>query len=355
MQVQGTVGNRVGFTLIELLVVIAIIGVLTGVLLTAVQSVREAARRTNCSNNIRQLGLAMLAHESALGGFPAASLYPLKAANGAPLLPTEARHGWSAQAQLLPYLEQVNLGSSIDFGIGYKAHPPIVIDDLSKPVSAFKMATFLCPSESNDGLRVSGNEQYYPLSYGWNGGLWLVFDPRGPLQGQGGMLINQKIPIRSFLDGASQTLLFAEVKTYTPYFRNANRMNLAADQIPATPAQLTLDGDFKSDSGHTEWVDGRVHQTGFTGVFTPNTKVPYTHSDGKTYDVDWNNHQEGIGGLADSIPTFAAVTSRSYHPGGVNTVRADGSVQFVPNQIDLNVWRSLVTRAGQEVISGDGN
>lgn len=342
-----------GFTLIELLVVIAIIGILVGLLMPAVQSVREAARRTQCANQLRQLGLATMNYESALGKLPAASLFPQKGAGGLPLGLSDPRHGWSAQAQILPYLEQVTLGSAIDFSLGYKTHPPVDLDGTVRPISAFRIATYVCPSEVNDRARVSGSEQHYPLSYAWNGGLWQVYHPIGPKQGAGGLLINERNRLRSFTDGTSTTLLFAEVKAYMPYFRNANRTDLDPALVPSTPADLVLTGEFKTDSGHTEWVDGRVHQTGFTGVFAPNTKVLYSHADGKTYDVDWNNRQEGIGGLSDTIPTFAAVTSRSYHPGGVNTLRADGSTHFTPSSLDLLVWRQLTTRNGGEVVSGD--
>ena len=84
---------------------------------------------------------------------------------------------------------------------------------------------------------------------------------------------------------------------------------------------------------------------------TPNTEVIYTHTDGKDYDVDWNNWQEGKNGDAAGASTYAAVTSRSYHSGGVNTARADGSVDYVTENIDLFVWQALATRNGVEVIT----
>ena len=120
--------------------------------------------------------------------------------------------------------------------------------------------------------------------------------------------------------------------------------------MPTDPSAVSsLGGDFKSNTGHTEWVDGRVHQTGFTATFTPNTIVPY--NDGSNdYDIDWNNQQEGKSG---TIRTFAAVTARSYHPAGVNTTRADGSVHFATNSIDLLAWQALATRNGGEVGIGD--
>ena len=105
------------------------------------------------------------------------------------------------------------------------------------------------------------------------------------------------------------------------------------------------------NSGHTEWVDGRVHQSGFTAVFAPNTKVLYTDTDGTIYDVDWNNWQEGKDGDGANASTYAAVTSRSYHSGGVNTARMDGSVDYVSDTIDIDVWQALATRKGGEVIT----
>lgn len=100
------------------------------------------------------------------------------------------------------------------------------------------------------------------------------------------------------------------------------------------------------NTGHTEWVDGRAHQAGFTTVFTPNTKV-ICEQGGQSYDVDWTNQQEG---KSLTTPTYAAVTSRSYHPDIVNVALMDGSVRTVSNHINLQTWRALATRSGQEVI-----
>jgi prepilin-type processing-associated H-X9-DG protein len=106
-----------------------------------------------------------------------------------------------------------------------------------------------------------------------------------------------------------------------------------------------LGGEFKTDSGHTEWVDARVHQTGFTTLFPPNTRVPYS-SGGASYDIDFNSMREGQN--ATGI-TYAAVTSRSYHVGGVNVLLMDGSVRFVRSDISPVTWRALGTRAGGDV------
>ena len=194
------------------------------------------------------------------------------------------------------------------------------------------------------------DEENYPLNYAWNGGLWFVYSPVTQEVGQGTFACNRANGFRSITDGLSNTLAFAEVKAYNPYFRNLGDTNELV--IPATPAEvLALGGDFKTNSGHTEWTDGRTHQSGFTAVFTPNTDVIYTHTDGKDYDVDWTNWQEGKNGDAAGASTYAAVTSRSYHPSGVNTARADGSVDYVTENIDITVWQALATRNGGEVIA----
>ncbi|MGL4553071.1 MAG: H-X9-DG-CTERM domain-containing protein, partial [Gemmataceae bacterium] len=116
-----------------------------------------------------------------------------------------------------------------------------------------------------------------------------------------------------------------------------------------TPAALAASfgpGTFRPDSGHNEWVDANVHHSGFTATFPPNTRVPSAVG-GRSYDVDFTSVREGE---SATLPTYAAVTSRSHHPGGVNAVLMDGSVRFVRDAVGPSVWRALATRAGGEVI-----
>lgn len=336
--------SRAAFTLVELLVVIAIIGILIGMLLPAVQSVREAARRITCANNIRQMSLATLNYESAHMAFPATW-----AAAGDP--ETGNVDGWSVQAQILPFLEQANLYSEIEFSLSYNAaeNAQVNINGQIQRLAIARIPVYLCPSEIRDELRVNSDGPYhYPLNYAANAGDWFVYDPGTKRTGPGAMTTNRENSISSFTDGTSNTLFYGEVKAYTPYFRNAG---ITGDlSKPADPATLiSMGGDFKTDSGHTEWVDGRTHQSSFTATFAPNTVVSYFDSaDGVEYDVDWTNQQEGKSLTAS---TFAAVTSRSYHPGGVNTGRADGSVKFFNQDISIEVWTALATRNGGEVVN----
>ncbi|MEO1527349.1 MAG: DUF1559 domain-containing protein, partial [Planctomycetota bacterium] len=144
----------------------------------------------------------------------------------------------------------------------------------------------------------------------------------------------------------SNTLAFAEVKAWTPYYRDVEVAG--AINTPIDPTEIcSLGGSFKTETGHTEWVDGRVHQSGFTTTFPPNKKVLCDVS-GIEYDVDFTNIREGRNTTA---LTQAAVTSRSYHEGGVTVALMDGSVQFITDSIDLDPWQSLSTRAGREFVT----
>lgn len=315
------------FTLVELLVVIAIIGVLVGLLLPAVQAAREAARRLQCQNNLKQLGLALHNHESVRKTLPPLGDY----------LTSGNTVYWSIQARLLPYLEQVNLHSLIDFTRPISAQPQ---------VARMRMPHLMCPSEVNDRERIdSPTFTHYPLNYGANAGHWHIAQPPND-RGSGVFVINRSTRLGEIIDGLSNTLGMAEVRAFTPYLRDGGNPGVAAP-VPTSPSDIsTFGGEFKTDSGHTEWVDARTHQTGFTTTFTPNTKVPHVDS-GKTYDIDFNSMREG---RSSTVPTYAVVTSRSYHTGGVNVLLMDGSVRVISNSVELVVWRALGTRAGGEVV-----
>jgi len=194
----------------------------------------------------------------------------------------------------------------------------------------------------------------YPQNYGFNFGTWFVYNPRTNQGGNGSFFVNSRLTPARFRDGLSNTLCAAEVKAFTSYFRNSEDPGPAIPTSPADLAPFAASAQFKlgpktnNNTGHTEWPDGRVHHSGITTVFTPNTQVKYQHTDGITYDIDYNSRQEGKGTSAQ--PTYAAVTSRSYHPNLVKAVMMDGSVRSINNNIELKVWRSLSTRSGGEVI-----
>ena len=335
MSLRSAKKGRTAFTLVELLVVIAIIGVLVALLLPAVQAARAAARRMSCQNNLKQLALATQNVENTFGSTPSSWQLPTSVSTFGPLAATS--DGWSAQAQILPYVEQGNLSATINYEVTYLAQ--------TTPVAPIRVPVLLCPSEIRDRVRLTsaGVKEHYPLNYLVNLGTWFVFNPQTMDGGRGTFRPAVRGRLAEVTDGLSNTLAFSEGKAYTAYYRN--RANSSLNQAMPTPASIcTLGGDAKKDSGHTEWVDGRAHQTGFTTVFTPNTKTPCDFG-GEKLDADWNNQQEG---KSTTVPTFAAVTSRGYHPTGVMVAMADGSVQFVGDTIELTIWRGLSTRDGGE-------
>ena len=326
---------KTGFTLIELLVVIAIIGILVGLLLPAVQAARAAARRMSCQNNLHQVILAVHNYESATKRLPPTWIKPAMSDDG-----------WSGQARILPYVEKLGLADSVDFSDGYKVSK-IHLDGKQVRVSGIRVPTYLCPSEVNEQPRYdsAGERIHFPLSYACNAGPWFIYDPSNQKVGQGTFLPQEASRFRDVLDGLANTLAFAEVKASNPYYRDVGTTGQLP--MPSEPAQIcALGGSLKADTGHTEWADGRVHQTSFTTTFSPNRKVLCTDG-GTEYDVDFTNIREG---KSTTVRTYAAVTSRSYHLGGVNVALMDGSIRFVSDSIELKLWQDISTRAGHETV-----
>lgn len=334
--------RRVGFTLVELLVVISIIGILIGLLLPAVQQAREAARRTQCRNNLKQIGLALHNYLDVHSYFPPSFCIE----TGTAL--TGNNGSWSIHGRILPFIDQNNPYELVDLQKSWDSQQATGVPRLRIP-------TYICPTEKNDRVRLNaGNPYIYPLNYGFNFGSWKVYDPADGSGGDGAFYVNSRTTISHFYDGTTQTLAAAEVKAFTSYFRNSptnpgpNPPTQTSDLSAWGPgSQFKLGQGLDDNTGHTEWCDGRVHHSGFTTVFGPNTKVSYVHTDGKTYDIDYNSRQEGN---SATLPTYAAITSRSYHSGFVNACFMDGSVRSVSNNIALAIWKGMGTRRGSEVV-----
>ena len=320
--------RRSGFTLIELLVVIAIIAVLIALLLPAVQQAREAARRSQCKNNLKQIGLALHNYMETHTKLPPGGTYRSGVVAGA---------GWSVQARILPFVEQASLQNLIDFSKNYGVAPN------ANTVTAMRIDLFMCPSEVNDRPYPDGPITYYPLNYAANYGSWFVWDPVTNRGGDGMFFPNSKLSDRDVTDGTSNTIGFSEVKAWQYYLRDAA---LASPPPPSSSSSVSPLGGTLKDSGHNEWVDARCNQTGFTSVFVPNTKVPHV-SGGQTYDVDWVSAREGS---STASATYAAMTSRSHHTGIVNSLLMDGSVRSISENIDLGTWRNLVSRNDGQVV-----
>jgi prepilin-type N-terminal cleavage/methylation domain-containing protein/prepilin-type processing-associated H-X9-DG protein len=328
--------TRRGFTLVELLVVIAIIGILIALLLPAIQAAREAARRSQCQNNLKQLGLAVLNYESSTRHLPPSVEINAKTN-------TTANNGaWGVHGHILDYLEEQSVANLVDINKAW---------DFQQAINGLRIKCFSCPSDSLAAeVRDPGGGKVllYSTTYTFNMGTWFVYDPATNTGGDGAFYPNSYLRPAKFTDGTSKTLMAAEVKAWTHYTRNGGPSTTTIPNTADEAATIVASGSEYKNTGHTEWPDGRVHHTGFTATMTPNTFVKHVRA-GETLDADFNSWQEGKE-WPGGHPTYAIITSRSYHAGSVNVALVDGSVQSVNDDIDLLIWRAMATRAGGETV-----
>lgn len=334
---------RGGFTLVELLVVIAIIGVLVGLLLPAVQSAREAARRMSCSNNLRQIALATHNYESSFRVIPAMT----------------GSSDYSVQARILPQLEQAGLNDLIDFESPLLTGPPWMArfnPALREAVETIVPA-FQCPSDpgnrqfgttfadGNDGFSAGLN---YMFSYG--SGTETNYDDRFETDGM--VWTDSWAGFRHCLDGTSQTVLLAETvvgdqtsgaagpSPSGPHRRIANwggstsnpngaGFMLGGSLIENPDLEAVFPSLITSYSGTraSSWIRGVPFATVINGYLTPNHHIP-----------DVSLHGRGF------------YASRSHHTGGAQHAMLDGSVHFLTDSIDQTIYRALYSRDGREVI-----
>ena len=339
--------NRNGFTLIELLVVIAIIAILVALLLPAVQMAREAARRTQCKNNLKQLGLAAHNHEEALGYLPPG--FRGEQISGAPWY----YDLWGTLALLTPYLEETAVYNSIDLNLTmYQLTAPWGI---TAPVAAKTVVpVFLCPSDSmqsvcSDTYAIQG--ALAPTNYAFCMGTgttrgrtnWLG----SPYEADGVFFARSKIRLTDIKDGTSNTIgaserLLGEGDESTTV---ASRADIDPQTMYVNPGAETNDANcgstlrvnFSQRRMYT-WVAGEPRCTMYDHYYPPNDPV----------------HPDCVANFTGTDPEVRSTghglsTARSRHPGGVHAWFCDGGVKFISNSIDLPVWRALATRKNGEV------
>jgi prepilin-type N-terminal cleavage/methylation domain-containing protein len=323
--------QRRGFTLIELLVVISIIGVLVAMLLPAVQSVREAARRASCANNLRQIGLAMLNYESGFKHFPAGSVSKENPYD--PATPWTF-YRWSALATLSPHLENTAAYNILDLTRPlYNASLMVTPENIEGAKTV--VPTFLCPSDTFRQLHPNFGPTNYAFCTGTgiNGGT--------PIDTDGMFFVNSKIQTRDILDGQSNTIaasesLLGEGGANSRDPKTAYKFLFFA---PLTDAAVASASTWNyTDPRGFSWANGEYRNSLFNTYYVPNSSM---------HDC------MGVflgGGLPRIYTPFGWKTARSRHPAGVNALRADGSLTFLANSIDSSIWRSISTRAGREIV-----
>ncbi len=339
--------RRKAFTLVELLVVIAFIGILVGLLLPAVQAAREAARRMQCSNNMKQLGLALHNYESAYKVFPG----PQYSTSNASMV-----YGFSVQAQILPFIENASLEELIDYAnpLYTGATNNQQFNAIHMPVAQTVVPTFRCPSDPQDPVNTIGTITLAGTNYVvcTGSGTDKNYDSRAKTDGM--FWRGSETGFRDMLDGSSNTLVFAESLiggggTYPtpppaqalPHYRymasypggpgSMQGSGLGFNGAPGdNPVLETAVAAAASWSGVrcNAWIHGKDGDTGFNAYASPNAR---------TSDVVKNN--------------WGFLATRSLHTGGVNVMYGDGSVHFVTDSVDMTTWRALSTRNGHEVIA----
>ena len=325
---RGRGNSKAGFTLIELLVVIAIIAILIALILPAVQQAREAARRTQCRNNMKQLVLALHNYEGTHMVLPASRLYPKSVIHdnpGDPLDPNESSYqSWTTM--VLPYIEQANLQHDLDFNYAWHAAE-------NRHAISHQVSTFLCPSAPSSD-RTDPNWVVGAAAGDYNNITEVkkkVYSqvlglPEPSEASRAGVLskgyANKFAHVR---DGASNTICLAEVAGQPFIWTSEGRMN--ADRFAAYTDDKVVDfgGTYVSADG-TGWADP---DNGF--AINGATKDGLTKY--STYMINRINTSEVF----------------SFHPGGAVVALADGSVRFVSESIDTKVFVDACTRAGGEI------
>jgi prepilin-type N-terminal cleavage/methylation domain-containing protein len=320
--VRVMVRRRSAFTLIELLVVMAVIAVLIGLLLPAVQKVREAAARMSCANNLKQIGLALHNHHDSVGHFPASRT---------------GGNAFSIHVFLLPYIEQTNIYKSINFNVSWNNAANAL--PMGAPVK-----TYLCPSDPTTvtpagfaGNNYRANEGTVPV-YSWGASDASGVNANMPAP-NGGFFRDSAYTFANITDGASTTAAFSEhlkgdfnnavaspSDTFQPGTYPATADEALAECNAIDPTSLAFQGN--SGVG-APWIQSSHSITSYWHIAPPN------------------------GRSCMFPPSRIATSASSAHINGVNVVLFDGSVHFVTNGINLLTWRALGTRNGGEAIGGD--
>ncbi|HZW30232.1 MAG TPA: DUF1559 domain-containing protein [Isosphaeraceae bacterium] len=366
---------RVGFTLIELLVVIAIIAVLIALLLPAVQAAREAARRAQCTNNLKQIGLAMHNYHTAYNTFPmgvSASNNPWNTTHcGCATLVTW--DGWSVHAMLLPYLEAVPVYNAINFFFD-----PLVCSSGNFNNTGFQTVIpgFLCPSDPFSGKK-TGFINNYCGSVGTTIGVIQNYGPRG--NSIGVFSYQQPYGLSDITDGSSNTVAWSEALVGDTCGSYSIKTDIYRGNGVATAGYCWTYNAETNANYYLQTALAGICNAGWQSIATTGSNGTYTLGCNRgnwwgwgaeamslfntivppsSTQYAWSFCRSGCNGCCGGNPCALAdhseiANANSAHPGGANVQMADGSVRFVKSSIAIQTWWALGTRIGGEVISSD--
>lgn len=342
------------FTIVELLVVIAIIGVMVALLLPAIQSARESARRTQCLNSLKQLGVGLHHYVAAESHFPPGSV--AKTYEGEPSHP-QTFYRWSSLAHLLPYLENQSVRDLLDLSLPlYMPEAGYPIADRNKSGVAQVLSEFLCPSDLQQPVKAQWGPTNYVACAGSGAGGGTPFDTDGVFY------VNSETTFAKLGDGSSHTVAMSESllgedtqldaassfagvtpeRNYKFTLGFSAVSDLTAARCNATKSYNSTMGN-GNDPRSFAWCSGEYRCALYNHRYLPNA-ADFDCITSVTVDP--------------SIPpkklysAYGWRAARSMHPSGVNILLADGSVHFNANEIDLVVWRSLSTRDQQDDFGG---
>jgi prepilin-type N-terminal cleavage/methylation domain-containing protein/prepilin-type processing-associated H-X9-DG protein len=354
--------GRRGFTLIELLAVISIVGVLIALLLPAVQAAREAARRSQCANNLKQIALACHNYESTTGSFPMGNVATNVIIDGFGAACSQIKE-YSAFCYILPYMEQVAGYNAYNFIWPGNQYPLNLTVSQGPNLTAGTqlVATYVCPSDQpalpidpnvwhvavSQGSYGENRGRLENISFNWpnpKGGYLQYPNTCGWGGGDGMFMPESVVRISEVTDGLSNTFLFGEMSRFPGEppsgWMWSNLLDFWGDSTWNTASGYRITGGAFVIPALNSPPDTSPNSTLLYSCFTNNVVLP----------PDWLNNAQIPGGPCNTLGQWGF---RSFHPGGANFAFADGSVKFIKNSINLVTYRALGTRNLGEIIGAN--